>query len=78
VREGKGETAAQLIDHLKNADMAGEAERLLADTGWLPEPLRLAGARDEGVANEPEALPAFLADEGAGDATAEPLPIAAE
>ena len=36
-----GEQAAQLIDHLKKADMAKEAERLLADTGWLPEPLRL-------------------------------------
>ena len=42
VREGAGERAAQLIDHLKKGDMAKEAERLLADTGWLPEPLRLA------------------------------------
>ena len=42
VREGAGERAAQLIDHLKKADMAKEAERLLADTGWLPEPLRMA------------------------------------
>ena len=41
VREGAGEQAAQLIDHLKKGDMAKEAERLLADTGWLPEPLRL-------------------------------------
>ncbi|MFK4003317.1 ParB/RepB/Spo0J family partition protein [Qipengyuania sp. NPDC077563] len=43
VREGAGERAAQLIDHLKKGDMAKEAERLLADSGWLPEPLRLAG-----------------------------------
>jgi len=42
VREGAGEQAAQLIAHLKKGDMAREAERLLADTGWLPEPLRLA------------------------------------
>ncbi|MBO9378805.1 DNA-binding protein [Sphingomonas histidinilytica] len=42
VREGAGERAAQLIDHLKKGDMAKEAERLLADSGWLPEPLRLA------------------------------------
>ena len=42
VREAKGEASAQLIDHLKKGDMAKEAERLLADTGWLPEPLRLA------------------------------------
>ena len=41
VREAKGEPSAQLIDHLKKADMAKEAERLLDGTGWLPEPLRL-------------------------------------
>ena len=41
VREAKGEQSAQLIDHLKKTDMAKEAERLLAGTGWLPEPLRL-------------------------------------
>src|ERR1700722_2752188 len=29
VREAKGEQSAQLIDHLKKADMAKEAERLL-------------------------------------------------
>ncbi len=40
VREGAGERAAELIGHLKKGDMAKEAERLLADTGWLPEPLR--------------------------------------
>ena len=42
VREAKGESSAQLIDHLKKADMAKEAERLLDGSGWLPEPLRLA------------------------------------
>ena len=41
VHEGAGEQAAQLIDHLKKGDMAREAERLLADSGWLPEPLCL-------------------------------------
>ena len=41
VREAKGEASAQLIDHLKKGEMAKEAERLLEDTGWLPEPLRL-------------------------------------
>src|SRR5262249_2109776 len=40
VREAKGEQSAQLIDHLKKADMAKEAERLLDGTRWLPEPLR--------------------------------------
>jgi ParB family chromosome partitioning protein len=78
VREGAGEQAAQLIDHLKKGDMAKEAERLLADTGWLPEPLRLV---DDGEAVTPDtqtgseddgaALPDFLAgddEEIAGDA----------
>ena len=41
VRDGAGERAAQFVDHMKKGDMAKEAERLLADTGWLPEPLRI-------------------------------------
>lgn len=40
VREAKGEGQAQLIDHLKKTEMADKAQELLADTGWLPEPLR--------------------------------------
>jgi ParB family transcriptional regulator, chromosome partitioning protein len=68
VREAKGEQSAQLIDHLKKADMAKEAERLLEGTGWLPEPLRLADAEPGAQATgeretEAEALPAFLAGE---------------
>ncbi|MGR7995804.1 DNA-binding protein [Xanthobacter sp. ZOL 2024] len=63
VREGAGERAATLIAHLKKGDMAKEAERLLADTGWLPEPLRL-GADEPSVDNpteqEADALPEFL------------------
>ncbi len=85
VREAKGEQSAQLIDHLKNADMAKEAERLLDGTGWLPEPLRLAtatanaDATDVGEPEDSEALPAFLADEGAGEDDADaPAVIAAE
>ena len=73
VREGAGERAAQLIDHMKKGDMAKEAERLLADTGWLPEPLRAADAgaeaavvsADQGSADE--ALPAFLFDDSDDD-----------
>jgi ParB family chromosome partitioning protein len=68
VREAKGEQAAQLLDHLKKAEMAKEAERLLDGTGWLPEPLRTAetpasGDSDNDTANDAEALPAFLADD---------------
>jgi ParB family chromosome partitioning protein len=46
VREGAGERPAQLIDHLKKGDMAKEAERLLAGSGWLPEPLRTPHASE--------------------------------
>jgi ParB family chromosome partitioning protein len=65
VREAKGESSAQLIDHLKKGDMAREAERLLEGTGWLPEPLRLADteAVSDAAINEAEALPGFLADD---------------
>ncbi len=40
VIEAKGQHAADQIAHLKKGDMAAQAETLLADTGWLPEPLR--------------------------------------
>jgi ParB family transcriptional regulator, chromosome partitioning protein len=76
VRDAKGEQAAQLIEDLKKADMAREAERLLEGTGWLPEPLRLrvADASGSADARDPEALPAFLV----GDADGEPRAVAAE
>jgi ParB family transcriptional regulator, chromosome partitioning protein len=75
VREGAGERAAQLIDHLKKGDMAKEAERLLADTGWLPEPLRLASldgdqahdANAQTDGGDDTALPDFLAEDGEED-----------
>ena len=87
VREGAGERAAQLIDHLKKSDMAREAERLLAGTGWLPEPLRLTdaeasltGAGEADADGGIDALPEFLS--GDDDASAEeadlPAVIAAE
>lgn len=67
VREAKGEGAAQLIDHLKKGDMAREAARLIAGTGWLPEILRVAGDEElvptEAEAAEVTDLPAFLEDE---------------
>jgi ParB family transcriptional regulator, chromosome partitioning protein len=77
VREGAGEQAAELIAHLKKGDMAREAERLLTETGWLPEPLRIFGgeaaipvADHPADQSDPEAnpsalhpLPAFLSDE---------------
>ncbi|MES2336306.1 MAG: ParB N-terminal domain-containing protein [Pseudomonadota bacterium] len=67
VREGVGEGAAQLIDHLKKGDMAREAERLLDGSGWLPEPLRLDEPNLGTVAVNGDAtveLPAFLTEDG--------------
>jgi ParB family chromosome partitioning protein len=88
VTEAKGEASAQLIEHLKKPDMAKEAERLLAGTGWLPEPLRMAdpdsAPETAQAANDGAALPAFLADgaDDPGDAGDPPSPeltvIAAE
>lgn len=70
VGAGVGAMAAQLIDHLKKPDMAREAERLLAETDWVPEPLRTAGIAD--LAGGPDgALVDALDDD-------EPLAIAAE
>ena len=65
VREARGESSAQLIDHLKKADMAKEAERLLDGSGWLPEPLRVVDATAAPAEEEGEAgpLPEFLADD---------------
>jgi ParB family chromosome partitioning protein len=76
VREAKGEQAAQLIEDLKKAEMAREAERLLEGTGWLPEPLRLRDVDTGDAAATPEgdSLPDFLAD-ASGDA---PRAVAAE
>jgi ParB family chromosome partitioning protein len=67
VREGAGDRASDLIAHLKKGDMAKEAERLLADSGWLPGPLRSAHldadanpADAVAVTEEENDLPAFL------------------
>jgi predicted RNA methylase len=63
VREARGEASAQLIDHLKKPEMAKEAERLSADTGWLPELLRTTdvpiasdSAESETSTDDPAAL----------------------
>ncbi|WP_454919285.1 ParB/RepB/Spo0J family partition protein [Xanthobacter sediminis] len=61
VSEAKGQRAAERIAHLKKGDMATEAETLLAETGWLPEPLRTPGyAETDGT----------LVSEHAGEETA--------
>ncbi len=54
VAEAKGQRDADRIEHLKKVEMAEQAEALLAETGWLPEPLRTPG-RDVPEAVEPDA-----------------------
>ncbi|QGM99843.1 ParB/RepB/Spo0J family partition protein [Methylocystis parvus] len=84
VREAKGDETAEMIAHLKKADMAVEAERLLQGTGWLPDGLRTSRLdastpieeassleSDASIAESAE-LPAFL------DETTEDYPAAAE
>lgn len=75
VREGLGEEAAHLIEHLKKEDMARQAESLLAAAGWLPEPLRLAEQDSGQETDEPTRLDVdevvssdCLADDGDADA----------
>lgn len=84
VREAKGEQASQLIGHLKKGDMAKEAERLLADSGWLPEPLRFTDINDSAAGEEREvdgettALPEFLAgDEDGSTVDGDPVHLIA-
>lgn len=43
VREVHGDAAAERLASLKKDAFAGECERLLARTGWLPKPLRRPG-----------------------------------
>src|SRR5579859_383085 len=84
VREARGESSAQLIDHLKKSEMAKEAERLLEGAGWLPEPLRLAtvSSPSDDPDSAAEQLPEFLSgnEEESSDSgvSEEPQPVAAE
>jgi ParB family chromosome partitioning protein len=70
VTEARGLQMAELIEGLKKSDMAEQAERLLAGTNWLPEPLRTPGLEtaaptEEGERDTPsKELPAFLAAAG--------------
>jgi ParB family chromosome partitioning protein len=57
IAEARGEKTAGLIADLKKKDMAIEAERLLAGTGWLPECLRTPEPLD---ADAEASIPAFL------------------
>ena len=63
VAEAKGQRAADRIEHLKKGEMAGEAETLLAGSGWLAEPLRTP-SRD---------LVSIVHDAALGEVEAEPV-----
>ena len=54
VSEAVSPEAAETIATMKKAAMAARAEELVANTGWLPEPLRSASAAD-GTVREVEA-----------------------
>ena len=62
VAEGKGQRAADRIEHLKKVEMATEAETLLAGSGWLPEPLRTPGRLAAPTAEVVEAGPVPVAE----------------
>lgn len=66
VREAKGARALDRLAHLKKGEMASAAEELLADTGWLPQPLRTPG-QAFGIADEPEAADDAPSAADAGD-----------
>ena len=62
VAEGKGQRAADRIEHLKKVEMATEAETLLAGSGWLPEPLRTPGRVTAPTAEVVEVEPMTVAE----------------
>lgn len=65
VAEARGENFAAMIDHLKKADMAREAERLLEDCAWVPEPMRTPPL--DGLENGPMVATGPSADGEADD-----------
>ncbi len=68
---GEGDAGCDTLAHLKKGEMASAAEELLADTGWLPQPLRTPG-QAFGIADEPEAAADAPSTEDAGDQDVEP------
>ena len=62
VAEAKGQRAADRIEHLKKVEMATEAGRLLAGSGWLPEALRTPGRVTAGTSEVVEAEPVTVAE----------------
>jgi len=87
VEEAKGAEVSARITGMKKPDMAKEAERLLAESGWLAEPLRtpsIEAESGEEAIEEPAAIDgepaveAEVAPEHDGTEGEEPFAIAAE
>lgn len=77
VEEAKGPETAARLTGLKKPDMAREAEAILADSGWLAEPLRTPAAPDPAPPAAPaDTLAPAQPDDDAQDEA--PLAIAAE
>jgi len=79
VREAVSDEAADRLASLRKGEMATEAEALLAETGWLPEPLRTPEADEPNVPEAPDAESALAdednkATEGDGENGAEGAP----
>ncbi|MGR4890672.1 ParB/RepB/Spo0J family partition protein [Sphingopyxis sp. LARHCG72] len=69
VAEARGAEFAGMIDHLKKPDMAREAEKLLEESGWLPEPMRtpvVDADAEETAAGEDDVAAATAGEDGAG------------
>lgn len=71
VREARGDRAAQAITPLKKGEMADQAQALLADSGWLPEPLRTPGRAMPEVVELDEPA-ADLADDASSEQAGKP------
>jgi ParB family transcriptional regulator, chromosome partitioning protein len=67
VREARGDEEAQRMATLKKGEMAAQAERLLAGSGWLPEPLRTPAYDDAGESAAAAAEPIHENDAAAAE-----------
>jgi len=70
VREAKGEAAARRLEAMRKGEMAETAEGILANSAWLPEPLRTPGRSAVPVQSDP-AFDADLPSATTGDAAQE-------
>lgn len=70
VADARGEATCERLSGLKKGEMASQAEELLANIGWLPEPLRTTAVGSEVADERLEAPLPEATVEGAGDGVA--------